>query len=109
MLTGLAFLTALTAVTAVTENEIRLTSIYRFGIIPMFLLSGTFFPVSQLPGWIEPAAYITPLWHGVELARAASLGIDATATTSVHVAYLVAWTAIGWAISRWALAKRLLP
>ena len=109
VLTGMAFLTPMTAITAMTETEVRLTTIFRFGIIPMFLLSGTFFPVSQLPGWIEPVAYLTPLWHGVELGRAASLGIDPIASISVHVAYLLVWMVAGWAVARWALARRLLP
>ena len=43
----------------------------RFGAIPLMLFSGTFFPVSQLPGWIRPLAYATPLWHGVALCRGA--------------------------------------
>ena len=48
--------------------------IFRFGMIPLFLFSGTFFPVTQLPAWIRPLAYATPLWHGVALCRALSLG-----------------------------------
>ena len=43
--------------------------IYRFGLIPLFLFSGTFFPISQLPGWLQPVAYATPLYHGVALCR----------------------------------------
>ena len=49
---------------------------------PLMLFSGTFFPVSQLPAWLQPVAWVTPLWHGVEAgarrwpsAPAASLGV----------------------------------
>ena len=41
----------------------------------MFIFSGTFFPVSQLPDLVEWIAYLTPLWHGVALSRA--IAIDA--------------------------------
>ncbi len=48
--------------------------VFRFVLIPLFLFSGTFFPVTQLPAWIRPVAYLTPLWHGVALCRGISLG-----------------------------------
>ncbi len=59
----------------------------------MFLFSGTFFPITQLPGWIQPVAYLTPLWHGVELTRAAALGIAPAWSAWVHVGYLLLWFA----------------
>jgi hypothetical protein len=46
----------------------------RFLIVPMFLFSGTFFPISQLPLAFELSAYVTPIWHGVELCRMLTLG-----------------------------------
>ena len=45
------------------------STIYRLGLIPLFLFSGTFFPVSQLPGWLQAVADATPLYHGVALCR----------------------------------------
>ena len=48
--------------------------IFRFGMMPLMLFSGTFFPLSQLPGGLRAVAYATPLWHGVALCRALSLG-----------------------------------
>ena len=45
--------------------------------MPLMLFSGTFFPLSQLPGWLRAVAYVTPLWHGVALCRAFSLGTAA--------------------------------
>ena len=38
-------------------------------VTPMFLFGGAFFPIDQLPDWLEPVAKVTPLWHGVELCR----------------------------------------
>jgi lipooligosaccharide transport system permease protein len=40
--------------------------------MPLFLFSGTFFPIEQLPDFLEPVAFLSPLFHGVELTRAAA-------------------------------------
>ena len=69
--------------------------------VPMFLFSGTFFPVTRLPGWLQPLAYATPLWHGVALCRGLSLGILDAGSAAIHVAYLGTLTAAGL----WAGAK----
>ena len=65
VLTGMAFAALVTAYTARLKDEQWLSNLFRFGITPLFLFSGTFFPITQLPGWIQPVAYATPLLHGV--------------------------------------------
>ncbi|HUO45207.1 MAG TPA: ABC transporter permease [Acidimicrobiia bacterium] len=72
VLTGLAFTTPITAWVAQSKSEQGLASLFRFVIVPLFLFSGTFFPITQLPGWLQPFAFLTPLWHGVELSRGAA-------------------------------------
>ena len=57
-----------------TESDASFPPIFRFVIVPMFLFSGTFFPVSQMPLVLELVAYVTPIWHGVELCRGLMLG-----------------------------------
>src|SRR5437764_13186324 len=64
VLTGLAFAAPIAAYAITLERDAALTAIFRFAIIPMFLFSGTFFPISQLPAALRPVAYVTPLWHG---------------------------------------------
>ncbi len=59
------------AYAATREDDTSFPPIFRFVIVPMFLFSGTFFPVDQMPLAFELAAYVTPIWHGVELCRAA--------------------------------------
>jgi len=101
VLTGLAFAAPIAAwaVTVTTENNFAY--LFRFGMMPLMLFSGTFFPVSQLPGWLRLLAYVTPLWNGVALCRALSLGRPDWPGALGHVAYLVALAAIGiWAGAR---------
>ena len=71
-LTGLAFAAPITAWVSTLENDMSLSSMFRFGIMPLFLFSGTFFPIEQLPDFLEPVAFLSPLFHGVELTRAAA-------------------------------------
>ena len=48
--------------------------VMRIVVFPLFLFSGTFFPISRLPNWLEPIALLSPLYHAVELCRAATTG-----------------------------------
>jgi lipooligosaccharide transport system permease protein len=69
--------------------------------MPLMLFSGTFFPLSQLPGWLRLLAYATPLWHGVDLCRMLSPGDVDLPRALIHVAYLTALSAAGiWAGAR---------
>ena len=65
VLTASAFAAPLTAFAATQETDFRFPVIMRLGVIPLFLFSGTFFPISQLPGWLQPFCWLSPLWHGV--------------------------------------------
>ena len=108
VLTGLAFAAPITAFAATQENDSSFASLMRFGILPMFLFSGTFFPIDQLPPALQAAATVTPLWHGVQLARGLCLG-DAGAVSSVgHVLYLLAWAGAGTIVARWTFTRRLV-
>jgi lipooligosaccharide transport system permease protein len=114
VLTGLAFQGTVTAYTVTRENEVSLSTLFRFGIIPLFLFSGTFFPISQLPQPLQVVAYFTPLFHGVELVRKIALpGADASIVTPlpvwVHVAYLTVMAATGIVLASIWLGRRLRP
>lgn len=106
--TGMAFAAPVTAFTAWTEDHTGITNIFRFGIVPMFLFSGTFFPISQLPGLMQPVAYATPLWHGVEMTRGWALSIEPTFSPLVHFGYLAIWIVAGWLASNHFLEKRMI-
>lgn len=108
VLTGLAFAAPITAFAGNLERDQALASLFRFGIVPMFLFSGTFFPVDQIPDWLEPLVYVIPLWHGVELTRAVALGTSTTLYPAVHVAALIGVTAAGFFLAVKAFEKRLI-
>jgi lipooligosaccharide transport system permease protein len=108
LLCGLAFAALLAAISAGTDNDQVLVVIFRFALLPLFLFSGTFFPVEQLPDWIEPVAWATPLWHGVELTRDLATGDVAALPTAVHVAYLALLTLVGTVLAVRACEGKLL-
>lgn len=108
ILTGLAFGAPVTAFTAQLKRETGLASMFRFVIIPLSLFSGTFFPVEQLPDWMEPIAYMTPLWHGVELTRAAAIGLETTLSPTTHITVLVAFFAVFTVVAIRLLERRMV-
>lgn len=107
VLTGSAVGLPICAWVATRERDVSLPTIMRFGIFPMFLLGGTFFPMSQLPRAAEIVARLTPVYHGIELARGAVAGgLDAGAAVA-HVAVLVAFVVAGLLASRITFARQL--
>jgi lipooligosaccharide transport system permease protein len=107
ILVGMAFAGPIVAFSATRENDTGFAAMMRFGIVPMFLFSGTFFPVAQLPEAARWVAYITPLWHGVDLMRSLTLGhVDALVALG-HIAYLGVWATVGIAIAARIFKRRL--
>jgi lipooligosaccharide transport system permease protein len=107
VLIGTAFSMPMAAYSATSDSDSSFPPIFRFVIVPMFLFSGTFFPVSQMPPALEFLAYVTPIWHGVELCRGLMLGTIELLPALGHVAYLLAWTIVGLVLARRAYRKRL--
>jgi lipooligosaccharide transport system permease protein len=107
VLTGLAFATPASAWAVTLEQQTPMNYPVRFGAVPLMLFSGTFFPISRLPEWIRPLAYATPLWHGVALCRALSLGTVNAGSAVINVAYLVALCGIGLLLGSRSYRRRL--
>ena len=101
------FVSSRLRIAATQEDDQAFPVILRFGIIPLFLFSGTFFPVRQLPAGVRPLAAVSPLWHGVELCRAATTGTLHAGAAAGHVAFLAACIAAGswWGVR--AFTRRL--
>ncbi len=108
LLTGLAFAAPVTAMAARLEEDAAFAALQRFLVVPLFLFSGTFFPVTQLPVALEWFAYATPLWHGVTLARDLALGTVDGGAALLHTGYLALWVAAGTWLATRALQRRLV-
>ena len=107
-LVGLSFSLPLAAWAAHVEREVSFVAIFRFIILPMFLFSGTFFPIENLPRALEALAYLTPLYHGVTLCRQLTLGDVELWGALGHLAYLLAVIAVGYAAARYTYRRRLV-
>ena len=109
VLAGAAVAALVTAFTATLESEgAAFNTLFRFVLIPMTLFSGTFFPVDRLPEWVQPLAWISPLWHGTELARAAALDRWQPLAALGHTAYLAVLLAVGVALAGRLFTRRLM-
>jgi lipooligosaccharide transport system permease protein len=108
VLTGLAFATPIAAWTATRRTDASFPVINRFIVTPLFIFSGTFFPIDQLPAFLQPIAYVTPLWHGVSLARSIALGSVDPALAIVNLAVLGAYITAGVAIATVTFQRRLV-
>jgi lipooligosaccharide transport system permease protein len=107
--TGLAVAAIVGSYTAtIEEDKGQMAMIMRFGITPMFLFSGTFFPLATLPWFLQWIGWISPLWHGTELGRVFAYGLKEPAwLTAVHIAFLVLLTVIGWKRTQVVVTRRL--
>lgn len=82
--------------------------IFRFGVIPMFLFAGTFFPISQLPSWLQPIAWLTPLAHATSLTRDLALDQVQAVPALVSTVYLLAWAGAGLVLATSSYRARLV-
>ena len=78
-----------------------------FFLMPMFLFSGTFFPLTTYPDWLQLVVKALPLWHGIELERALMLGIFSVDLLG-HIAYFVVMIIIGLVFTTKRLNKVFL-
>jgi lipooligosaccharide transport system permease protein len=108
-LTGLAFGLPLMAYSAsITEDKGQFALVMRFIVMPLFLFSGTFFPLDNLPLAVRWVGWISPIWHGTELGRVLSFGYrEPPLLTVLHVAVLVGLAVLGWALTRRRFALRM--
>ena len=107
ILVGVAFSACLIAFTATQKNDVGFSAIFRFVVNPLFLFSGTFFPLAQLPDAAQAVAWATPLFHGVELIRGSILDQLDPATAPIHAAYLLVMLGIGTWFAERNLTRRM--
>ena len=109
VLAGVAFGIPLMAYAgSIEDDKGQFALVQRFIFMPMFLFSGTFYPLGVLPIWLQWIGWISPLWHASELGRQATFGLTVPLwLTIVHVAYLLVLAVGGIVAARIIFARRL--
>ena len=107
VLTGLAFAGIGLAINALARGYDFFQYYFTLVITPMAFMSGVFFPLAQLPAWLQVCAQGLPLTHAIALARPLLLG-QTPATPLLHIAVLLAYALAGAYIATVLTRKRLL-
>jgi lipooligosaccharide transport system permease protein len=107
ILIGLAFSSCLIAFTATQKNDVGFSAVFRFIINPLFLFSGTFFPLTNMPEALQFVAWLTPLFHGVQLVRGAVLDTLEPLPSLVSLTYLLVMFGIGAFLAERNLTRRM--
>lgn len=109
VLSAMAFGAPLQAYAATVKDEgFQFAFVQRFVVMPMFLFAGTFFPLTVMPVYLQWIGWISPVWHGTQLARVASYGADVPGWLMVvHVVFLVACVVGGLLASTRIYRRRL--
>ncbi|HEV2974693.1 MAG TPA: ABC transporter permease [Solirubrobacteraceae bacterium] len=106
-LTGFGFCAFGVLIAAVAKTIDNFNYVTSAVLTPMFLVAGTFFPVSTLPAGLRQIAQANPLYHCVQLVRDASLG-DLHVGDVGHVGVLLAFALLMWRVAIWRLEGRLI-
>ncbi|WP_459984365.1 ABC transporter permease [Nocardioides sp. AN3] len=108
LLVGLAFAAPMFGFAAGLTDESAFSLVFRLGMIPLTLFSGTFFPIDNLGPVLEGLAKVTPLWQGVHLTRMLVLGEVDWGWAAFHVVYLSVLAVVGWRWTVRRLTRRLV-
>jgi lipooligosaccharide transport system permease protein len=108
-LAGLSFGLPLMAYAAtITDDRGQFAMVMRFIVMPLFLFSGTFFPLDTLPLVVRWIGWISPIWHGTELGRVFSYGYEESPLLTIaHVLFLVGLAVAGWMLTKRQFVRRL--
>ena len=109
VMAGAAFGAMMQALAGMLENEdIFFTVLQRFVIMPLFLFSGTFYPLTNMPIYLQWIGWISPLWHATELGRWLTYGHEiSTLMLYTHFIFLNSLLLIGIIASRRIFTRRL--
>jgi len=97
ILAGASFSAVMLALAGNAKKEDNFfTFVGRFVITPMFFLSGTFFPLSSMPIYLQWFGWLSPVWHATDLGRFLTYGSEVSITlVIIHVLYLLLLTFTG--------------
>jgi lipooligosaccharide transport system permease protein len=107
IVTGFGFAAFGVLIAAVAKTIDNFNYVTSAVLTPMFLVAGTFFPVSTLPAGVRQVAQVNPLYHCVQLVRDSSLG-ELHLGDLGHAGVLLAFALLMWRLAIWQLGKRLI-
>jgi lipooligosaccharide transport system permease protein len=109
VMAGAAFGALMQALAGMLENEdIFFTVLQRFVIMPLFLFSGTFYPLTNMPIFLQWIGWISPLWHATELGRWLTYGHEISSLMLyTHFIFLNSLLVFGVIASRRIFTRRL--
>ena len=109
IMAGAAFGALMQSLAGLLENEnMFFTVLNRFVIMPLFLFSGTFYPLTNMPIYLQWIGWISPLWHATELGRWLTYGHEiSTLMLYTHFVFLNSLLLIGIIASRRIFTRRL--
>lgn len=109
VMAGAAFGALMQALAGMLENEdIFFTVLQRFVIMPLFLFSGTFYPLTNMPIFLQWIGWISPLWHATELGRWLTYGHEISSLMIyTHFIFLNSLLLFGVIASRRIFTRRL--
>ena len=97
------------AYVATIDNDVVMTFMYRMIMMPMFLFAGTFYPLETMPVFLQWIGWISPMWHGSQLARVVAIGLPEPGwLIACHVGFLAVWTIGGLLWARRTFTKRVV-
>lgn len=108
ILTGFAFSPIAAFAASLEDDRGEFAILQRLVVLPLTLFSGTVFPLSQLPIYLQWIGWLSPLWHGSELGRQFAYGpTEPIWLTIVHVVYLLGLAIVGWQLFVRNITRRL--
>jgi len=93
---------------AAKAKRIESFSYWQSGLLtPLFLVAGTFFPLSGLPQWAQILGNLNPLYHCVELVRGAAFGFE-LGPDLYHLAFLIGFAMLMWRLAIKYMERKLI-
>ncbi|MEE2048617.1 ABC transporter permease, partial [Nocardiopsis tropica] len=108
VLAGFAFALFGTWISAVITSVRSMDYVFSGLFTPLFLVAGTFFPLTELPAWVQSAAMANPLYHAVELIRGSVFGGLGAGAALLHVGVLLGFIVLMWFLAGFQMRRRVV-
>jgi len=108
VLAGLMFASLSLFFTSIVPSMDAFNYYFTLLLSPMFLVSGVFFPIDQLPMVVKDLAWLLPLTHAVKVIRPAAMGQYSLASFGLEIVWMAAFTLIFYAMATVLMKRRML-